>query len=237
MDLVIRQHCRSNRLFPWRRTPSIYIFFYAYDTRCIIVRYQRVYIKEFICNRNLFLEASLEKNMLTAVPCLRFLRPGMCLTTLLVSLSTILLMCRNVSAKQTKCIGPTSHDVGIEIGKEVHFVDIVGFKGYQIRNKPHLKVKKKSFYDCYKECAEMSQGNPLVNLGAKNECGSFQFDSKKKTCYLYNALSYANDEVPQVKICKSTAKDKKRYTAATMAYKFTGSCWLPNMPSDYCYGM
>mmetsp|Transcript_3816 Transcript_3816/g.7766 ORF Transcript_3816/g.7766 Transcript_3816/m.7766 type:complete len:102 (+) Transcript_3816:312-617(+) len=66
---------------------------------------------------------------------------------------------------------------------------------------------------------------------------TLQRNSKKKVCTLYSALSYKDDTVPQVKICKSKKKDKHRYTAATIAYKYTATCWLPNLPSNYCYNV
>lgn len=143
-----------------------------------------------------------------------------------------------VDAKKKKCKGPTSHDVSIEAGQEVHNVYVVGFTGYQVRNKANLKLKNiKSFYDCYAACAERSAGNPLEDLDVTDECGSFQYDTKNKVCTLYSALSYKDDTVPQVKICKSEKKNKNRFTAATIGYKYTGACWLPNTPSDYCYNV
>ncbi|KAI8108857.1 hypothetical protein M9435_005274 [Picochlorum sp. BPE23] len=162
--------------------------------------------------------------------------------SVLLTTVVILIVLRHdgVDAKNKKCKGPKSHDVSIEAGQDVYLVEIVGFTGYQVRNKANLKLKNiKSFYDCYALCAERSEGNweTLEDLDITEECGSFQYDSKKKVCTLYSALSYKDDTVPQVKICKSKKKDKNRYTAATIAYKYTGACWLPNLPSDYCYNV
>eukprot|EP00889_Picochlorum_renovo_P008371 jgi/Picre1/35401/NNA_002863.t1 len=164
-------------------------------------------------------------------------RRSVLLTTVVI---LIVLRHDGVDAKKKKCKGPKSHDVSIEAGQDVYLVEIVGFTGYQVRNKANLKLKNiKSFYDCYAACAERSEGNweTLEDLDITEECGSFQYDSKKKVCTLYSALSYKDDTVPQVKICKSKKKDKHRYTAATIAYKYTATCWLPNLPSNYCYNV
>lgn len=148
---------------------------------------------------------------------------------LFVTLVYSMLVCQGIDAKKTKCKGPKEHNVDIDAADQLPGAYAVGFKGYQVRNKANLELKNiASFVECYKKCVKRR------DLDAKDQCGSFQYDVKKKICTMYSALAYKDDMIDQVKICKSDKKHKDRYIAATFGYTYPGMCWLPNKPSEYC---
>jgi hypothetical protein len=155
---------------------------------------------------------------------------------LFVTLVYSMLVCQGLDAKKTKCEGPKKHNVDIDPADQLPRASAGGFQGYQVRNKANFQLRNiASFVECYKKCVGRSELDISGwDLDAKDQCGSFQYDVKKKICTMYSALAFKDDKIDQVKICKSDKKHKDRYIAGTFAYKYPGMCWLPNKPSDYC---